>query len=84
MVIFGESWANFLFVRQYEWILKELPLMFELNRPLNIIHVIFNYHSWYQWCSKTTKLQDQDHLIFQDQERSGQDQDHFFYRPSNY
>jgi len=22
-----------------------------------------------QWCSKTTKLQDQDHLIFQDQDR---------------
>jgi len=29
--------------------------------------------------SKTTKLQDQqDHLFFQDQDRSGQDQDHFF------
>jgi len=33
-----------------------------------------------QWCSKTTKLQDQDqdHLFFQDQDRSGQDQDYFF------
>jgi len=31
-----------------------------------------------QWCSKTTMLQDQDHLFFQDQDRSGQDQDHFF------
>jgi len=39
-----------------------------------------NLHLTYlkQWCSKTTKLQDQDqnHLIFQDQDRSGQD--HFF------
>jgi len=26
-----------------------------------------------QWCSKTTKLQDQDHLFFQDQDQSGQD-----------
>jgi len=36
----------------------------------------------FQWCSKTTKLQDQDqnHLFFQDQDRLGQDpdQDHFF------
>jgi len=35
-----------------------------------------------QWCSKTAKLQDQhqDHLIFQDQDRSGQyqDQDRLF------
>jgi len=31
-----------------------------------------------QWCSKTIKLQDQDHLIFQHQDRSGQHQDHFF------
>jgi len=33
-----------------------------------------------QWCSKTTKLLDQDHQFFQDhdQDRSGQDQDHFF------
>jgi len=38
-----------------------------------------------QWCSNTTKLQDQDHLFFQDQDRLGQDrlgqdqdQDHFF------
>jgi len=29
-----------------------------------------------KWCSKTTKLQDQNHLFFQD--RPGQDQDHFF------
>jgi len=32
-----------------------------------------NCNGPYQWCSKTTKLQDQDHLFFQDQDRSGQE-----------
>jgi len=36
----------------------------------------FSFKAPAQWCNKTTKLQDQDHLFFQD--RSGQDQDHFF------
>jgi len=35
--------------------------------------------SWAHWCCETTKLQDQDqdHVFFQDQDRSGQDQDFF-------
>jgi len=31
-----------------------------------------------QLCSKTTKLQNQDHLFFQNEDRSCQDQDRFF------
>jgi len=36
----------------------------------------YNHQLVSQWCSKTTKLQDQDLLFFHDQDRSGQD--HFF------
>jgi len=47
-----------------------------------LLNCLFVTRAWYRptlkWCSKTTTLQNQDHLIIQDQDKSGEDQDHFF------
>jgi len=50
--------------------------MIMILKPTPEVTSLEQAHRPGQWCSKTTKLQDQDHLYFQDQDRSGQD--HFF------
>jgi len=80
-----ESWAksvfrNAYFLQPLFWRICVVAVLVTLKPDSTLNVEIWNTLA--QWCSKTTKLQDQnqDHLISQDQDRSGldQDQDHFF------